>query len=106
MQAGSLRYPFMTDLRFAFRQLRKSPGFTIAATLVLALGIGANTAIFTVFDAVLLKPLPFVRPEQLVRIYNTGPQLDRAPVAPANFLDWQQQNRVFQQVAAYSGNDY
>jgi ABC-type antimicrobial peptide transport system permease subunit len=96
----------MTDLRFAFRQLRKSPGFTIAATLVLALGIGANTAIFTVFDAVLLKPLPFVRPEQLVRIYNTGPQLDRAPVAPANFLDWQQQNRVFQQVAAYSGNDY
>jgi putative ABC transport system permease protein len=94
------------DLRFAFRQLRKSPGFAFVAVLTLALGIGANTAIFTVFDAVLLKPLPFVRPEQLVRIYNTSPQLDRAPVAPANFLDWQQQNRVFQQLAAYSGNDY
>ena len=96
----------MSDLRFAFRQLRKSPGFTFVAVLTLALGIGANTAIFTVFDALLLKPLPFANPEQLVRIYNTGPQLDKAPISPANFLDWQQQNRVFQEIAAYTGNDF
>jgi putative ABC transport system permease protein len=94
----------LTDFRFALRLLRKSPGFTLVAILTLALGIGANTAIFTVFDAVLLKPLPFAKPEQLVRIYNTGPQLDDAPISPANFLDWQQQNRVFQEIAAYTGN--
>src|SRR5213080_1474950 len=96
----------MNDLTFALRQLRKSPGFTFVAVLTLALGIGANTAIFTVFDAVLLKPLPFARPEQLLRIYNTGPQLDRVPVSPANFLDWKEQNRVFQQIAAYAGSDF
>ena len=101
-----LALPFHERPSLRVRQLRKSPGFTLAATLVLALGIGANTAIFTVFDALLLKPLPFVKPEQLVRIYNTGPQLDKAPIAPANFLDWQQQNRVFQEIAAYSGNDF
>ena len=96
----------MTDLRYAFRMLLKFPIFSGLAILTLALGIGANTAIFTVFDAVLLKPLPFVGPEQLLRIYNTGPELDRAPVSPANFLDWKEQNRVFQRIAAYSGNDY
>jgi putative ABC transport system permease protein len=96
----------INDFRFAFRKLRKSPGFTFVAVLTLALGMGANTAIFTVFDAVLLRPLPFVRPEQLLRIYTAGPQLDRGPVSPANFLDWKEQNRVFEQIAAYSGNDY
>jgi putative ABC transport system permease protein len=96
----------MNDLRYAFRQLRKSPGFTFVALLTLALGIGANTAIFTVFDTVLLRPLPFASPEQLLRIYSAGPQLNRSPVSPANFLDWKEQNRVFQQIAAYSGNDY
>ena len=94
----------LTDFRFALRLLRKSPGFTLIAVLTLALGIGANTAIFTVFDAILLKPLPFAKPEQLVRIYNSGPQLDDAPISPANFLDWQEQNRVFQEIAAYTGN--
>ena len=94
----------LADFRFALRLLRKSPGFTLIAVLTLALGIGANTAIFTVFDAILLKPLPFAKPEQLVRIYNSGPQLDDAPISPANFLDWQQQNRVFQEIAAYTGN--
>jgi putative ABC transport system permease protein len=96
----------MTDLRYALRMLLKFPLFSGLAIITLALGIGANSAIFTVFDTVLLKPLPFVRPEQLVRIYNTGPQLERAPVSPANFLDWKEQNRVFEHIAAYSWNDY
>src|SRR4030095_13344835 len=96
----------MNDLRFALRLLRKSPGFTLVAVLTLALGIGANTALFTVFDAVLFKPLPFEKLEQLVRIYATGPQLYNSPISPANFLDWQQQNRVFQEIAAYTGNAF
>src|SRR5262245_325829 len=96
----------MTDLRYAIRMLLKFPIFSGLAILTLALGIGANTAIFTVFDAVLLKPLPFVKPEQLIRIYSSGFQLDHAPVSPANFLDWKEQNRVFQQIAAYSGNAF
>src|SRR5262245_38336111 len=96
----------MTDLRFALRQLRKSPGFSLIAIVTLALGIGANTAIFSVFDAVLLKPLPFPTPDQLVRIYGTGPQLDKAPVSPANFLDWKSQNAVFHRIAAYTVEDF
>ena len=93
----------MGDFRFAFRMLLKSPGFSIIAITTLALGIGANTAIFTVFDAILLKPLPFAKPDQLVQIYGTGPQLDRAPNSPANFLDWKEQNRVFQRISALQG---
>lgn len=96
----------LTDFRYALRMLIKAPGFSIVAIVTLALGIGANTAIFTLFDAVLLKPLPFEKPGQLVRIYGTGPQLDQAPISPANFLDWKEQNRVFQKIGTYTGEDF
>ena len=84
------------DLRYAFRALIRTPAFTGAAVLCLALGIGANTAIFSVIDAVLLRPLPFRDPERLVMIWENSPT-DRAGhnvVSPANYLDWKAQNQV------------
>jgi hypothetical protein len=101
----------LQDLRFAGRLIRKSPGFALAAILVLALGIGANTAIFSVVDTVLLKPLAFPQPEQLVHVWHTPPQssfpgMTRFSVSPANFLDWQAQNDVFQGVSLVGGANY
>jgi predicted permease len=87
------------DLRFALRMLRKSPAFTTVAVLTLALGIGANTAMFSVIDTVLLSPLPFPEPDRLVDIYANWPQFSNAPVSYPNFLDLQHENRSFQVVA-------
>lgn len=89
------------DFRFAVRMLRKSLGFTTVAVLTLALGIGANTAIFSIVDAVLLKPLPYKNPGELTVIWETNPKHGDAHnvVSPANFLDWQAQNSVFQGMA-------
>ena len=84
----------------------KSPGFSSIAIITLALGIGANAAIFSVVNAVLLRPLPFPHAEQLVRIFGTQPQLAKAPSSPANFLDWQKQNQVFTGIAAYNGKGF
>jgi putative ABC transport system permease protein len=91
----------MNDLRYALRMLLKNPGFTVVATLALALGIGANTAIFSIVNAVLLRPLPLREPEQLVAIFGAfrgGAQL--ASVSPADFKDYRDQNQVFEQLAA------
>ena len=96
------------DARYALRMLVKNPGFTLIAIVALALGIGANTAIFSVVNAVLLRPLPFPDSEQLMMVFERRPRQNReaGPVAPADFIDWQNQNRVFASMAAYSGTAF
>lgn len=91
----------LQDIRFAARLLMRRPGLTIIAVLSLALGIGANTTIFSVVYAVLLRPLPYVQSDRLVRLYETAPQLDHSNVAPANLRDWREQGNVFSGLASY-----
>ena len=93
----------LTDIRFAVRQLRKTPGFTLVAILTLAFGIGATSAIFSVVNGVMLRPLPYPDSDRLVRVLEIVPQYGRFSVAPANFLDWRQQNTSFERIAAYTG---
>ncbi len=89
------------DLRLAMRNLSRSPGFTAVAAATLALGIGANTAIFSIVDAVLLKPLPYRNPDQLVKLYETESAPGKYPFAGPDFLDWKKQNTTFQDMALF-----
>ncbi|HKP85374.1 MAG TPA: ABC transporter permease [Blastocatellia bacterium] len=98
----------LQDLRYGLRMFLKKPGFAVVVAVTLALGIGANTAIFSVVNAVLLRPLPYRQPDRLVAIWETNPikGWTDAPAAPANFYDWEEQNEVFEGMAAYSTGSY
>ncbi|HTF36942.1 MAG TPA: ABC transporter permease, partial [Blastocatellia bacterium] len=95
----------LQDLRYAIRALRKNPGFATVAVLTLALGIGANTAIFSVVNAVLLRPLPYPEPGRLVMVWESEKSGDPTLVSPANFVDWLEQSETCSQIAALRGWD-
>ena len=93
----------LQDLRYGVRTLRKNPGFATVAVLTLAIGIGANTAIFSFVNGVLLKPLPYGEPERIVRVLEKPPGGDRNGISTLNYLDWQKENTVFEYMAAQTG---
>src|SRR5688572_4925015 len=93
----------LADLQYAFRGLSRSPAFAVAVVSVLAIGIGASTTIFSIVNAVLLRPLPFEEPERLVRIYTRTPGQAGRPfeVSPGKFYGWQREARSFEGMAMY-----
>src|SRR5262245_44041096 len=98
----------MTDLKFAFRQLVKNPGFTAVAVLTLALGIGANTTIFSVVNAGLLKPLPFREPEELVYVWENelSRGIPQSTVSFPDYIDWREEAKSFADLAAFSYGNF
>src|SRR5713226_8073251 len=97
--------PIQQDLRLSLRMLGKNPGFATLTILILALGIGANTAIFSVVHAVLLKPLPFFDPDRLVLLWEDASRIGfpRGTPAVANYSDWKEQSQAFEQIEAIAG---
>ncbi|HEV2615838.1 MAG TPA: ABC transporter permease [Candidatus Acidoferrales bacterium] len=96
----------LQDLRYAVRMLVKSPGFTAIAVFTLALGIGANTALFSVVNGVLLSPLPYPQPDRLATLYSKTPQFEESSISYPNFLDWQRQNNSFTALAAWRSDSF
>src|SRR4051812_24782623 len=95
----------IADLRYAVRALLRSPGFTLAVVLTLALGIGANSAIFSIVHGVLIRPLPYAQPERLVLLYGRYPQFGRTSTSLPDFRDWRDRSHSFEQLAArHDGN--
>src|SRR5215831_10332609 len=94
------------DLHHGIRMLLKSPGVTAIAILTLTLGIGANTALFSVVNGVLLNPLPYPHSERLVTVFERRPGVDQSPPVYLNYLDWQRENRTFSSMAIYRNQDY
>ena len=102
-RAGHFLETLWQDVRYGARQLRRSPGFTVVAVLTLALGIGANTAIFSVIESVLLRPLPYDHPESLTEIWNTYlPAIPLGGVSPGDFQDWKRQATTVSEMAGYA----
>ena len=97
-------HSLMQDLRYGARMLLKNPGVTLVAVITLALGIGANTAIFSVVNAVMLRPLPYKDPDRLVSLWANVPGRGRCRATPANFLDWKKQNTSFTDLAAFGAS--
>ena len=93
----------LKDIRYGIRSLARHRAFTAIALITLALGIGANTAIFSVVNAVLLRPLPYDDPEHIVWLWDTHPQLAKIPTSLPDFLGWKDQNRSFDHLAAFQG---
>src|ERR1041385_4881220 len=102
-QGDSMMHTAFADFRYAFRMMSRTPWFAVAVVSVLALGIGANTAIFGLVNAVLLRPLPFEEPDRLVRIFTRTPGPDGGPfeVSPGKFYDWQRDAQSFEGMAMY-----
>jgi predicted permease len=94
------------DIRYGIRMLRQAPGFTLIVVLTLALGIGANTALFSVVNGVLLHPLPYPEPEQLVRLHESKPSFETGSISYPNFRDWQKENKTFSAMAISRGNSF
>ena len=101
-------FELIRDLRYAARTLAKSPGFAAVAVITLALGIGANTAVFSLVNAVLLRPLPYEDPGKLVLVWESAPffGLKDSPVAPANYFDWKARSRSFEEMGALEDRSY
>ena len=91
----------LQDLRYAIRVLLKAPGFSVVAILTLALGIGANSAMFSIVNGVLLRALPVPEPDRVAVIYSSAPQFAHMSVSYPNFLDWTARSRAFSQMAAF-----
>jgi predicted permease len=96
----------LQDIRYGIRLIAKSPGFAAIAILTLALGIGANTAIFSVVNGVLLNPLPYAQPDRLVAVYAKNRHFDHSSISYPNFMDWVRDQHSFSALAAYRGDDY
>ena len=96
----------LRDLRYGIRTLVKSPGFTLVAVIALALGIGANSAMFSIVNAVLLRPIPYPQPDRLLKVYSSTENFKRSSVSYPNFLDWRQRSRSFDGMAAYRTENF
>lgn len=96
----------LQDVRYGLRILRQSPGFAAIAVVTLALGIGANTALFSIVNGVLLNPLPYPHADQLTSVYGEAPGATQGYVTYLNFLDWQRESKSFSSMAMYRHEDY
>jgi predicted permease len=110
-RAGAGVEAVLQDVRYALRSLGRAPGFTAVVVVTLALGIGVNTAIFSILNAALLRPLPFPEPDRIVRLFHVPPQatfpgMARFSLSPANFFDWQRDARAFEGMALYRGRSF